>query len=102
MMIISLLLREQLKAVIELSKLGERGDGPSQIQAAVSQKTVVLKKGKQKLAVVSQKAISIEKRPPPKVNTESALLESPQDFFFCSIYRENKEKILVVTYTHKV
>jgi hypothetical protein len=38
--------REDLKAAIQLSKLGQRGEGPSRSQAAVSQKTVVLKKGK--------------------------------------------------------
>lgn len=82
-----------MKAAIQLSKLGQRGEGTSHSQATVSQKAVDLKKGKQLLGTVSQKVLSIEKRSPPKITTDSAPLESPQDKSISHYTRRIRRKI---------
>lgn len=90
---ISLAERAELKAAIQLSKLGQRDETPSHSQAAVSQKAVVLKKGKQLLDTVSQKTVSIEKGSHPKINSVSTPLESSQDKSVAHYTRRTRRKI---------
>ena len=73
---IPLVERREWKAAIQLSKLGQRGEGPSQSQATVS-----------------QKAVSIEKGSQLKINTKTTPLESSQDKSVAHYTRRTRRKI---------